>query len=108
MLALSLVVTVAALTLVGEKLTMLHILATLLVIGLGLDYTIFFTWPDADANQRRRTRHALLTCVVSTVLVFGLLACSSIDLLRAIGLTVALGACTTFAVAYAILSRHHE
>lgn len=107
-LTLSVAVTAAALTLLGEKLTMLHILAVLLVVGLGLDYTIFFTWPDADDNQRRRTRHALLTCVLSTVLVFGLLACSSIGLLRAIGLTVALGACTTFAVAYAILSRHHE
>lgn len=107
-LALSMVVTVAALVLAGEKLTMLHILSTLLVVGLGLDYTIFFTWPDADEAQRRRTRHALLTCVLSTVLVFGLLAWSSIDLLRAIGLTVALGACTTFAFAYAILSRHQE
>lgn len=107
-LILSMVVTAAALSLLGQKLTMLHILSLLLVVGLGLDYTIFFTWPDADETQRRRTRHALLTCVLSTVLVFGLLAGSSIDLLRAIGLTVALGACTTFAVAYVMLSRHHE
>jgi predicted exporter len=107
-LAVSITVTIGMLVLFGEKLTMLHILAALLVIGLGLDYTIFFSWPDADEHQSIRTRHALLVCVLSTVLVFGLLALSSIDLLRAIGLTVALGACTTFAVAYAILSRHHE
>lgn len=107
-LIVSMVLTTAALSLMGEGLTLLHILSGLLVVGLGFDYTIFFTWPDADKEQRRRTRHALLICVLSTVLVFGLLAFSSIDLLRAIGLTVALGACTTFAVAYAILSRRYE
>ena len=107
-LGASVIIAAAALVLLGETLTMLHILAVLLVVGLGLDYTIFFTWPDADREQRRRTRHALLTCVLSTVLVFGLLAFSSIGLLRAIGLTVALGACTTFAVAYTLLSRPYE
>lgn len=107
-LIVSMILTTAALSLMGERLTLLHILSGLLVVGLGLDYTIFFTWPDADKEQRRRTRHALLICVLSTVLVFGLLVFSSIDLLRAIGLTVALGACTTFAVAYAILSRRYE
>lgn len=104
----AMIVTTAMLSLLGEKLTMLHILAGLLVVGLGLDYTIFFSWPEADRDQRRRTRHALLVCLISTAIVFGLLAFSSIDLLRAIGLTVALGACTTFAIAYAILSRLHE
>lgn len=107
-LILSVTLTAAILTLIGEGLTLLHILAGLLVVGLGLDYTIFFTWPEADLNQRRRTRHALTICVLSTVLVFGLLALSSIDLLRAIGLTVAIGACTTFAIAYVILSRQDE
>lgn len=107
-LILSMILTTAMLSLIGERLTLLHVLAGLLVVGLGLDYTIFFTWPDADRDQRKRTRHALVTCLLSTVLVFGLLALSSIDLLRAIGLTVALGACTTFAVAYVILSRHRE
>ncbi len=107
-LLLSIIVTTAALSLIGEKLTMLHILAVLLVVGLGLDYTIFFSWPDADPHQRARTRHALSVCVLSTVIVFGLLAFSNIGLLRAIGLTVALGACTTFAIAYAILTRPYE
>jgi predicted exporter len=107
-LALSIVITMAMLSLAGEKLTMLHILAALLVVGLGLDYTIFFSWPDADEQQRSRTRQALLVCMASTVLVFGLLAGSAIDLLRAIGLTVALGAGATFAAAYAILSRHDD
>ena len=107
-LVCAMIVTTALLSLAGERLTMLHILSGLLVVGLGLDYTIFFSWPDADREQRRRTRHALLVCLISTAIVFGLLAFSSIDLLRAIGLTVALGACTTFVIAYAILSRPYE
>lgn len=104
----AMIVTTALLALVGEKLAMLHILAGLLVVGLGLDYTIFFSWPEADVDQRRRSRHALFICLLSTVIVFGLLAISSIELLRSIGLTVALGACTTFAIAYAFLSRPHD
>ncbi len=102
------IVTTACLSLLGERLTMLHILSGLLVVGLGLDYAIFLSWPDADAEQRARTRHALFVCLISTVIVFGLLALSDIGLLRAIGLTVALGACTTFAIAYAVLSRSYD
>ncbi|MGI9435442.1 MAG: MMPL family transporter [Geminicoccaceae bacterium] len=106
-LTLSLPVTAAILALAGEQLTMLHILAALLVIGLGIDYTVFFSWPSTDDEQRRRMRQALIACMLSTTLVFGLLAGSSIGVLSAIGLTVAIGAFTTFAFTYAILSRQH-
>jgi predicted exporter len=106
-LVFSLAVTTAFLALIGERITMLHILAALLVVGIGIDYTVFFSWQSADDEQRRRTLQALIACVVSTAMVFGLLALSGINVLRAIGLTVAVGACTTFAIAYAVFSRRH-
>ena len=102
-LLLSLVVTTAILALVGESLTMLHVLAALLVVGLAIDYAVFLAWPARDDQQD--TQRALIACVLSTTIVFGLLASSSIGVLRAIGLTVAVGAFTTFAAAYVIFSR---
>lgn len=82
---------VAALHFGGVSLSLFHIVAAILAAGLGLDYALFFERSRADADDARRTLHAVLLCAASTTLVFGLLATSSIPVLRAIGLTVALG-----------------
>jgi len=58
---------------------------------LGLHYALFFERRTGDIAEERRTLHATLVCVLSAVLVFGLLAASTLPVLRAIGLTVALG-----------------
>ena len=47
--------------------------------------------PSPTRAEARRTLHATLVCVLSALLVFGMLAWSSLPVLRAIGLTVALG-----------------
>ena len=107
-LLLSLTVTATILALLGERFTMFHILAALLVVGLGIDYSVFFSWQAADDDQRARTRQSLIACLLSTVTVFGLLAMSNIGVLRAIGLTVAVGACTTFAFAYAFFMQRQR
>ncbi len=104
-LLLALAVTAAILSLIGERFTMLHMLAALLVVGLGIDYSVFFAWRAEHDERTGRTRQSLIACLLSTVVVFGLLAMSSIGVLRAIGLTVAVGACTSFVFAYAILSK---
>lgn len=75
----------------GISLSLFHLVALTLAAGLGLHYALFFERPVADAAEARRTLHATLVCVVSALLVFGLQACSSLPVLRAIGLTVALG-----------------
>jgi len=62
-----------------------------LAAGLGLHYALFFERRTDSAAEERRTLHATLICVGSAVLVFGLLATSTLPVLRAIGLTVALG-----------------
>jgi predicted exporter len=75
----------------GISLSLFHLVALTLAAGLGLHYALFFERPVADAAEGRRTLHATLVCVASALLVFGLQAWSSLPVLRAIGLTVALG-----------------
>ena len=75
----------------GIPLSLFHLVALTLAAGLGLHYALFFERPVADAAEGRRTLHATIVCVLSALLVFGLQAWSSLPVLRAIGLTVALG-----------------
>ena len=75
----------------GISLSLFHLVALTLAAGLGLHYALFFERPVADAAEGRRTLHATLVCVLSALLVFGMQAWSSLPVLRAIGLTVALG-----------------
>ncbi len=84
-------VTAALLSVGGVRLSLFHLSALLLLIGLGLDYALFFDRPDPPA-ERAATRGALLICNLSTLLVFGLLAGAAAPVLRAIGLTLAIGA----------------
>jgi predicted exporter len=81
----------AVLRLAGVSLSLFHLVALALAAGLGLHYALFFERPVADAAEARRTLHATVVCVLAAVLVFGLLATSALPVLRAIGLTVALG-----------------
>jgi predicted exporter len=75
----------------GISLSLFHLVALTLAAGLGLHYALFFERPVADAAEGRRTLHATTVCVLSALLVFGMQAWSSLPVLRAIGLTVALG-----------------
>jgi len=95
----SLIVVTAILNLCGESLSLFHVATLLLVIGLGLDYALFFNRAEDHPEERRRTVFGLLVCSTTTILVFGVLACSTIPVLHAIGLTAACGSlcCLLFA-----------
>jgi len=75
----------------GVEISLFHLVALILAAGLGLHYALFFERDTGDPTEQRRTLHATLVCVASALLVFGMLAWSSIPVLRAIGLTVSLG-----------------
>ncbi|NJO38694.1 MAG: hypothetical protein HC871_15175 [Rhizobiales bacterium] len=96
----ALAMTAGLLLLLGEKFSLFHILASLVVIGVGLDYGLFFSWKTDEADDRRRAFHGVAICAISTTVVFALLAMSSISVLRVIGLTVALGTGLTFLTCY--------
>jgi predicted exporter len=90
-MSLATLLVLAVLRISGVSLSLFHLVALTLAAGLGLHYALFFERKVENAAEGRRTLHATLVCVLSAVLVFGLLATSSLPVLRAIGLTVALG-----------------
>lgn len=98
-LALTTLLVVAVLQLAGVSLTLFHLVALVLAAGLGLDYALFFERPGTTPAEQVRTLHAVLACSATTLLVFALLACSSLPVLRAIGLTVTLGVVSNFILA---------
>jgi len=82
--------------LAGIPLNLFHLISLVLAAGLGLDYALFFERAGEDEAEHRRTLHALLVCSAATLLVFFILALSSIPVLRAIGTTVAIGVAGNF------------
>jgi len=95
----ALIVTVCVVFLAHGFLTLVHLVALLLVLGLGLDYALFFSRQESSTG-RRATVESVLACAASTGLAFGILSTSSIPLLRFIGLTVAVGSVANLALAW--------
>jgi len=98
-MALTTLLILAVLRGLGVELTLFHLVALILAAGLGLDYALFFDHAGDDYADQLRTLHALIVCSLMTLLVFALLAFSSIPVLRAIGVTVALGVVFNFVLA---------
>jgi predicted exporter len=96
---LATLVVVATLQAAGVSLTLFHLISLILAAGLGLDYALFFERAADDPAEQRRTLHAILACSLSTLLVFALLATSSLPVLRAIGMPVAIGVVANFILA---------
>jgi predicted exporter len=93
------VIDVAILRMTGELLSLFHLVSLLLVVGISIDYGLFFSRGDTDAGMRGRTFHGLTVCVLSTVCVFGILATSRLPVLNAIGTVVAVGVALSFLAA---------
>lgn len=93
-LAAALLVTLAILVALHTELTLFHLIAMLLVVGVGSNYTLFFDYetskPDDEAAQRTLT--SLLLCNLSTVIGFGVIGLASTPLLSILGTTVSIGA----------------
>ncbi len=79
----------AATALVGQPWQLFHVLALLLLLGVGVDYGIFLL-----AQPSRRDLRGFVSITIaaaSTWLAFGLLALSGTPALRAFGVTLGLG-----------------
>jgi predicted exporter len=96
----SLAVTTTLAVVLHGQLTIVHLIALLLVFGLGLDYALFFSRTESP-GERRDTLHSVTACTASTALAFGILGGSSIPFLHFIGTTTALGSLASFALAFA-------
>lgn len=77
--------TVLFLAALGMALSVFHVIALLLVVGLSIDYGVFARPGD------RVGAGSVTVCAISSALAFAILATADIPLLRAIGLTVSAG-----------------
>jgi predicted exporter len=102
-MALTTLLILAVLRGAGVELTLFHLVGLILAAGLGLDYALFFDHAGDDYADQLRTLHAVIVCSLTTLLVFSLLALSSIPVLRAIGSTVAIGVACNFLLALLIV-----
>jgi predicted exporter len=96
----SLALTLALATVLHTKLTVIHLIALLLVFGLGLDYALFFSRSE-NRREQAQSLHAVAACAASTTLAFGILGGSSIPMLKFLGTTVAAGSAVSFLLAFA-------
>lgn len=90
--AAALALSIALLVASGQRISVFHLVALLLVLGIGLNYALFFERRFTDEEDRNRTLLSLAVCSLSTMATFGFLALSSTPVLHAIGSTTALGA----------------
>ncbi len=97
--ALALTVELVFASLLDLRLTIFHLVSLLLVVGVGLDYSLFFNRAGSGI-ERDRTVHAIAVCVGSTAAVFGILGLSELPVLKAIGQTVAFGVVACFGFSY--------
>jgi len=96
---------VALLLLVGKRLSLFNLVALLLVVGVGLNYALFFARRHADDEEKRRAQRSVVVCAGTTLSAFGCLALSRIPVLHEIGMTVALGAVLSLLCAVAFADR---
>jgi predicted exporter len=83
--------TLALLALSGIAISLLHLLALLLVMSFGVDYSIFLLETRSHADRTAAAMLSLTIACISTCLAFGLLALSAFPALRALGATTGLG-----------------
>ncbi|MBB1317760.1 MMPL family transporter [Shewanella sp. SR43-4] len=94
--ALSVLLTLACLGLVGSSISLFHALALILVLGIGIDYSLFF----AEAKHTSRgVMMAIFMSACSTLLAFGLLALSQTHAIHFFGLTLLFGISFSFLLA---------
>lgn len=75
-------------SLFGFQLNLFHVMALFLVLGFGMDYTIF---THEMRTQISVTLQAILLSALTSLLSFGLLALSSIPVVASFGLTLLVG-----------------
>ena len=102
-MAVTTVLIIGILQLLGISLNLFHLIALVLAAGLGIDYALFFESVEEDPEEQRRTLHAVLVCALSTLWVFLLMAFATTPVLSSIGLTVSLGVVSNFVLALLLM-----
>lgn len=98
---LALLSTFAVQALLGVPLNLFGVMAAFLILGIGVDYAIFY---QQDEAGHAYVTSAMFLCMLATILGFGLLALSATQAIHAFGLTVLLGVIFSFIFA-SVLTR---
>ncbi|MCI4410042.1 MAG: MMPL family transporter [Thiotrichales bacterium] len=91
-LIFSTILVVATLLMMGELISLFHIIGLLLVFAIGSNYSLFFESLTDDVLIQGNIMSSLILANLTTVIAFGTLAFSQVLVLHALGITVALGA----------------
>jgi predicted exporter len=83
------IATLAVLGFAGQSLQLFHVLALMLILGVGVDYGIFLQ--EHGVRRDPTAWLAVVLSALSTLLSFGLLSLSQTPALRAFGLTMLIG-----------------
>ena len=90
--AAGIVLSVATLGYLGQPLTLFHVMALMLVLGVGANYAVFLREGEPHVAHRPGAAYAgVLLSAVTALLSFGLLALSTMPALQHFGLTLLLG-----------------
>ncbi len=100
------ILTVSIILLLGYSLSIFHLVTLLLVVGLGIDYSIFIQSNIDNSSltdkkyENIKTQQintfSVLVCSISSFIMFFSLSLSSIPVLKAIGLTASIGTIMAF------------
>ena len=107
-LAAAVLITFSVLVLLGNALSIFHLVGLLLVVAIGSNYALFFERQAANAQERERTVASLLFANLTTMLGFGLLTFSKVPVLHAIGTTVGIGAFLSLAFSAVLIKRDRD
>lgn len=88
-------VALGVLALVGTELQLLHLVACMLVLSMGVDYGVFAAESGADPRARAAALVGVAIACATTVASFAVLAIADNPALRALGATTALGVGTS-------------
>lgn len=104
-LAAAVIITFSFLVLIGNPLSIFHLIGLLLVVAIGSNYALFFERQMVTAQDRERTMVSLLFANATTTTGFGLLAFSMVPVLHDIGSTVCIGAILSLAFSAILITR---
>lgn len=90
-LILAVLIVIAGLHLIGERLHLLHLIGMLLIVAAGSNYALFMNQADDDPADPE-TLASMVIATLTTAIGFGTLALSTVPVLHAVGVTVGPGA----------------
>lgn len=88
---LAVLLSISIQVMLGTHLTLFHILALLLIVGIGLDYSLFFDRRCTSTEDYQHQLHGIFVGAASTLITFGILGFSDVPVLSALGQTVTFG-----------------